>query len=148
MSVEYPLRFVANNSYHFQLIPTKTDDMRERAYINVSGAAINSNKSTGSFEVNATQYTSHYKNNRSLSILPVHAHFTSGKYKTKKPVPSNNTYVSVEGFLDAIGTDSHGNATAFHISVDNINFLGKAAVSSATSATTGIVFGTSTLHRF
>ena len=36
--------------------------MQERAYINVSGAAVNSNKTGGFLEVNAPQYTSHYKN--------------------------------------------------------------------------------------
>ena len=139
MYVECPVRSVLINSDNFKLIPTKHDNMRERTYINVSGAAINSNKSASCFEINAAQYTSHYKANCSLSFLPVQAHFNSNKYKTKKPIPSNSTYVSVEGFLDTIGTDSNGNATTFHISVDNINFLGKSAVSSATSSTAGIL---------
>ena len=30
--------------------------MRQKAYINVSGAAVNSNKTNGYFEVNAAQY--------------------------------------------------------------------------------------------
>ena len=121
--------------------------MRERAYINVSGAAINSNKSASCFEINAAQYTTHYKSNRALSFLPFQAHFNSNKYKTKKPIPSNQTYVSVEGFLDAIGTDSNSNATTFHISVDNINFLGKSTTSSATSSTAGILSSKSYFFR-
>jgi len=93
-------------------------------YINISSAAINSNKTRGFFDINAPQYTSHYKTNRALSFLPVHAHFNSNKYKTKKPIPSNNMYVSFEGFLETIETDTTGHATSFHMSVDNINFLG------------------------
>lgn len=117
-----------------QLIPIKTDDMRQRAYINVSGAAVNANKTDGFFEVNAAQYTSHYKNNRTLSILPVQAHFSSNKYKTKKPIPSNNTYVTIEGFLEDIETDMAGRVTLFHVSVDNINFLGRATLSASTAS--------------
>jgi len=82
-----------------KLIPAKTDDMRQQVYISVSGAAVNSNKTGGFFEVNAPQYTSHYKSNRTLSILPVQARFNTNKYRTKKPIPSNNTYVSIEGFF-------------------------------------------------
>jgi len=114
--------------------------MRERAYINVSGAAINSNKTGGFFKINAPQYTSHFKHNRALSILPVHANFNSNKYKTKKPIPANNTYVSIEGFLESVETDSTGLATSFHVSVDNINFLGRATVSPSAPTNTGITF--------
>jgi hypothetical protein len=88
-----------NNIFVIQLIPAKTDDMRQQVYISVSGAAVNSNKTGGFFEVNAPQYTSHYKSNRTLSILPVQARFNTNKYRTKKPIPSNNTYVSIEGFF-------------------------------------------------
>ena len=121
-----------------QLIPTKNDDIREHAYINVSGAAINSNKTAGVFDINAPQYTSHYKTNRTLSFLPVHAHFNSNKYKSKKPVPSNNTYVSFEGFLETIETDSTGHPTSFHVSVDNINFLGRQTLTPSSTGNTGM----------
>jgi hypothetical protein len=101
--------------------------MQQQAYINVSGAVVNSNKSDdGFFEINAAQYTSHYKDNRPLSVFPVRAHFNLKTYKAKKPIPSDNTYVSVEGFLRDIETDTAGRATRFHMSVDNINFLGRA----------------------
>jgi hypothetical protein len=105
--------------------------MRQQTYINVCGAAVNTNKSDDCFEVNAAQYTSHYKNNRPLSILPVRAHFNLNKYRTKKPMPSDNTYVSVEGFLEDIETDAAGHATLFHMVVDNISFLGRATFSSS-----------------
>lgn len=110
-----------------QLIPANTDDMRQQVYTSVSGAAVNSNKDNGFFEVKAAQYTSHYKNDdRSLSTFPVRAHFNTSKYKNKIPIPFDNTYVSVEGFLESIETDDAGHATMFHMSVDNINFLGRA----------------------
>ena len=126
-------------TYLLKLIPTKIDDIREHTYINVSGAAINSNKTGGFFKLNAPQYTSHYKNNHVLSVLPVHAHFNLNKYKTKKLIPANNTYVSFEGFLEAVETDSSGKATSFHISVDNINFLGRAMVSPSGTGNSGFV---------
>ena len=124
----------------WKLIPTKIDNIRERAYINISGAAINLNKTAGFFKINAPQYTSHYKNNRGLSILPMRAHFNSNKYRIKKPIPSNNTYISFEGFLEAIETDSTGHTMSFHVSVDNINFLGRATVMPSGPGNTGITF--------
>ena len=98
--------------------------MCKRPYINTSSTAINSNKTDGFFDINTPQYTSHFKTNRVLSVLPVQAHFNSNKYRSKKLIPSNNTYVSIEGFLEDIDTNSNGHATWFHISVNNINFLG------------------------
>ena len=114
--------------------------MRKWPYINVSGDALNTNKTARFFSINAAQYTSHYKNNRSQSILPVQAHFNLTKYRTKKPIPSNNTYVSIEGFLEDVNTDSSGQATSFHISVNNINFLGRASLSPSTTGNTGNSF--------
>jgi hypothetical protein len=111
--------------------------MRQQPYINVSGAVLNSNKTDSFFQVNAAQYTSYYKSNRTLSILPVQAYFNSNKYKTKKPIPSNNMYVSVEGFLEDIETDSSGLATRFHVSIDNISFLGRAAFSPSPASSLG-----------
>jgi hypothetical protein len=121
----------------FQLIPTKTEELRQQPYIYISGAAINSNKTAGFFEVNAAQYTSHYKTNRALSILPIQAHFNSNKYRSKKSIPSNNTYVSLEGFLEDVETDATGQATLFRVSVDNINFLGKATLMPSATGTVG-----------
>ena len=121
-----------------QLIPTKNDDMRHQPFLNVSGAATNSDKSEGVFNINASQYTTHYKTNRALSVLPVRAQFNLNKYKTKKPIPSDNTYVAVEGFLADIDTDSTGHTLLFHIEVDNINFLGKAPISATSTSGQGL----------
>src|SRR6266849_7955271 len=104
--------------------------MQEQPYINVSGPTIHCNKTGTTFEINASQYTTHYKTSRTNSILPICGHFNSNKYRNKKPVPSDNTYVSIEGFLDNVELDPMGHASVFHIAVDNINFLRKAAVSS------------------
>jgi hypothetical protein len=102
--------------------------MRVQPYIHVSGAAVNSNKTDGFFDLNATQYTSYYKSNRTLSNLPIRAHFDQSKFKAKRPIPSNNTYVSIEGFLRDVDTDASGQATLFNVSIDNISFLGRAAL--------------------
>src|SRR4051794_36126315 len=46
-------------------------------------------------------------------------------------MPSNNTYVTAEGFPTHIDINVNtGHLALFHISVDNINFLGKAALPS------------------
>ena len=69
--------------------------------------------------MNVSQYTSFYKTQRNLSTLPVRAHFDETRYKNKKPIPTNNTYVAVEGFLNNVEVDSKsGTPTIFHFSVD------------------------------
>jgi len=67
----------------------------------------------------------------------VQANFNLSKYRTKKPILSNNTYVSFEGFLEDIETDSAGRVTVFHISVDNISFLSRAALLPSTGGSLG-----------
>ena len=124
-------------THPLQLIPTKMDDMRERPYINMSGTAINSNKTALSFKINAPQYTLQYKTNWNLSVLPIQAHFNSSKYRTKKLIPLNNTYVSIEGFLEDVETDSISCANKFHVSVDNINFLGRVTLPPSGSGNAG-----------
>ncbi|KAF8487728.1 hypothetical protein F5888DRAFT_1810483 [Russula emetica] len=112
------------------LLSTTIDDPRQQPFINVSGATVNCNKTEGVFYVNAAQYTSHYKSDKSRSVLPVRGVFNAAKYKNKKPVPSDNKYIAFEGFLGGVDTDSSGHAKFFIVSVDNINFLGKAPTSS------------------
>ena len=114
--------------------------MQHHAYVNVSSAIVNSNKTEESFEINAPRYTSYYKNNCTLSMLPVQAYFNFSKYRTKKPILSNNTYVSIKGFLDNVETDTSGHATTFHVSIDNINFLGRAALPQLASSTSDKCF--------
>ena len=82
--------------------------------------------------MNATQYTSFYKSQRRLSTFPIRAHFDDVRYKKKKPIPSNNTYVAVEGSLFHVDMDTNtGGPLLFHIMVDNINFLGRATLPAA-----------------
>src|SRR5260221_7042447 len=101
--------------------------MQEQPYINVSGPIIHYNKTDATFEINASQYTTHYKTSQTNSILPIRGHFNSNKYRNKKPMPSDNTYMSIEGFLDNVKLDPMRHASVFHVAVNNINFLGKAA---------------------
>jgi hypothetical protein len=55
----------------------------------------------------------------------------------KKPVPSDNTYVSVEGVLAEVDTDSNSRVVRFVVCVDNINFLGKAPASASLTGSVG-----------
>jgi len=62
-----------------------------------------------------------------LSIFPTRTTFDETRYKNKELVPSNNTYVTVDGFFDHIDIDCHiGQPTLFHVFVDNIGFRGRA----------------------
>ena len=93
---------------------------------------MNCNKTDSFFNVNAAQYTTYYKNNWTLANLPVRAHFDSTKYQKKSPLPSNNTYVAVEGFLGDIEKDTARHIMLLHMSVNNINFLGRVLFSPLT----------------
>src|SRR6266487_1979202 len=105
--------------------------MRHTPYVTFSGAAFNCNRTDSVFDATPAQYTSFYRTQRHLSTLPIRAHFDDLRYKNKKPMPSNNTYVAVEGFLTHFDMDVNtGHPSLFHINVDNINFLGKAALPS------------------
>jgi hypothetical protein len=108
-----------------QLIPSTESIMRHPPYITFSGTAFNCAES--SLDVNVPQYTSFFKSQRSLSTFPVCAHFDEVQYKNKKPLLSNNTYVAVEGFITEVEMDSDtAQPSLFHVSIDNISFLGKA----------------------
>jgi len=101
-------------------------DIRRAPYVTLSGMA--SNRTESSFNLNAAQYTSFHRTQQQLASFPTQAHFDDMRYKNKKPIPSNNTYVAVEGFLQRVEVDSTGQPVLFHINVDNINFLGKAVL--------------------
>ena len=49
------------------------------------------------------QYTTHYKPNRTPSVLPVHAEFDALKYKAKRPTLNENTFVSIDGRVAEAG---------------------------------------------
>jgi hypothetical protein len=108
--------------------------------VSASGATSNCNRDEGTFDCSSTQYTAIYKDHRHLSSFPLRAHFSDAKYKNKKPIPSNNSYVAVEGFLTEIDTDSTGQVSLFHIDADNIGFLGKAVIQPAQSLFSSQVF--------
>ena len=121
-----------------QLIPSNEDAMRRPPYLTVSGAALNCNTQEGFFDCNAPQYTSFYRDRRHLSMLPIRAYFDDVRYKNRKPVPSNNTYICVEGFVTHVDIDlDNGQVSLFHMSTDNINFLGKAVLPSGPSSNQG-----------
>jgi hypothetical protein len=112
-----------------QLIRCTEDVMRRSPYITISGPAFNADMTEGVFDCNAAQYTTFYKDRRQLSTLPIRAHFDNIRYKTKRPVPSNNTYVVIEGFLESVDFDlTDGHPSLFHIGTENISFLGKAVL--------------------
>ena len=78
-------------------------------------------------DINATQYTSHHKD-KVTSVLPVHAHFITSRYRKKIPIPTDNTSVVVEGFLHLIETDDSNRAVHFHLTVENVHFFGMSFV--------------------
>lgn len=117
------------NEYIIQLISCTEDITRRAPYITASGAAFNADKTKGVFDCNPSQFTTFNKDHRNLSTLPIRAHFDDVRYKNTKPIPSNNNYVTVEGFLTHVDIDpNNAQATLFHIDAENISFLGKAVL--------------------
>jgi len=63
------------------------------------------------------------KDHSNLSTFPVRAHFDDTKYKHKKPIPSNNINVVIEGFITEYNVDSStGRVSLFHTNTENIGF--------------------------
>ena len=125
----------ANQSF-VQLILCMEDVIYRAPYITVSGAAVNTDRSQGVFECNALQYTTFFKDHVHLSTLPICAHFDNNRYKNKKPIPSNNSFIAVEGFVLQIELDPDtGQVSFFHVAAENITFLGKGTNSTTPVAT-------------
>lgn len=126
------------NEYIVKLIPSTEEVMCRAPYITASGAAFNAEKNDGVFDCNVPQYTTFYRDHRHLSTLPIRAHFDDVRYKNKKPIPSNNNYVTVEGFLYQVDVDTNtGQPLLFHINAENIAFLGKAVLPNTPLANQG-----------
>ena len=125
----------ANQSF-VQLILCMEDVIYWALYITVSGAAVNTDRSQGVFECNALQYTTFFKDHVHLSTLPIRAHFDNNRYKNKKPIPSNNSFIAVEGFVLQIELNPDtGQVSFFHVAAENITFLGKGTNSTTPVAT-------------
>ena len=116
------------NLHISQLVQVIIENLQQQVYLNISDTVMNSNKTRHFFQVYTTQYATYYKHNRLLLILPVHASFNSNKYKSKKPIPSNNTYITFDSKLVDVQVNSAGKICFLHVSVDNINFLSKASL--------------------
>jgi hypothetical protein len=81
------------------------------------------------------QYMSFYKDHWELLVtLPICAHFDKNSYKAKKPMPSNNTCIAIEGFIIHFDIDSStGLPSIFHLTVDNNQFSQAGAACHPTS---------------
>jgi|SRR5712672_3056294 len=127
------------NLYTLQLFPCTGDVIHHSPYISVSGAVVNINRAQGFFKCNALQYMTFFKDHWHLSMLPIRAHFNNTHYKNKKPLPSNNSYIAVKGFLNQIIFNPNtGQPLFFQISAKNISFLGKVPLANSPVASKGM----------
>jgi hypothetical protein len=97
--------------------------------MSILGIMLHPNKTDSYFDVDAMQYTSHYKVMKELSIFPTRAHFTSKRYKGRKLILGHNINICVEGFLYKMDTDESGRPARFHLEVNNVHFLNTTVVS-------------------
>ncbi|KAI0281750.1 hypothetical protein BC826DRAFT_321175 [Russula brevipes] len=114
-----------------QLIPIDISLTDQRPYCEVSGTCHDCDKTDSTFRISTSQYTSFVPiiGSHTASPLTFVAHFDDKHYKSKKPMPSNDTIVTVRGFLtgynDHLPSDKR--PTTFDLDVNNIVFLGKNA---------------------
>jgi len=120
-----------------QLVPIKTDDIKQQPFVTVSGAALNCNAIEHTFDINANQYTSFYKDN---SMFPVHADFNRNKYRRRFPDPSANAFVCIDAFLTNVIFNNFGHPTSFQVVIDRINFLGKVGPSGSNVPSSNSIF--------
>ncbi|KAF8267121.1 hypothetical protein EI94DRAFT_1830264 [Lactarius quietus] len=105
------------------LVPADIEDARVPAYIHATGTATTVDTTNATFHVDSYQYTYAF---RSQQLFPIHALIPdSPRYKSKKPIPANNSYVGIAGRLTRICPTSQDSENRFHIDVDNVTFLGR-----------------------
>ena len=112
-------------------------DMRQQVCVHIAGVTSNCDQQKGMFDVNVEQFISFswptVKSNQGNTFCS--AYFPdSPRYKQKgKPIPYNNKYVYILGMLTdvTINQSKAGNQSniveRFHITTDNIAFLGSVA---------------------
>ena len=105
-------------------------DPAQRAYLHISGAAVNCDEKEATFDIEIDQYISTLKNVKSSPskfITPFSCSIPdSPRYKTGKPVPYNRRYISISGFLTDVTYEPDSDVVQrFHLKVENIVFLGQ-----------------------
>lgn len=121
------------------LLPTHTDkrEMRHPPYIEVCGIVKNVSKSLFSFEIHADQYSSFLKTHKKKTgIFCIHAFVPdTGKYKNKRPLPQEKSFVFVTGFLTTVlSNDNENGGAVFAIEVHDMVFGGRATLSNHPNA--------------
>ena len=101
-------------------------DLAQRAWINVTGLALNINSHNSTFDVEPPQYTSTLSKARLTSKLPICTHFLESDtcFKKGKPLPSPNSFVAIQGFLSHVEKLANNFPVRFHINLDHVTFLG------------------------
>ena len=85
------------------------------------------NWTVNTFVVKAAQYTTATKDvPRESSLFPA-AFFVpdTPRFRTKKPIPSKDTYVSVSGYISRLELSPTSTIERFIIEIDKVSFLGK-----------------------
>jgi hypothetical protein len=110
-------------------------DVCQRVYVHLSGLALNCNPSTTTFTFDIDVWVSSLRDAKdaaSKSLRPVASVLCtildSNKYRNGKPMPYNRRYVSVCGYLTSAAfrnEQREEGVTRFHVSVDQIAFLGQ-----------------------
>ncbi len=122
----------------------ETEDTFPLPFITITGLVQDASTSDFTFDINAAQYTQFFGHKRTF---PAHLIFPdSPRYKNKKPMPGNNLFVSMSGFLSRVVVKEHDpsqhNPTHkvhhFVIDIDTIVFLGRIPLTPASPTKPGI----------
>ncbi|KAL4266730.1 RPA43 OB domain-containing protein [Pleurotus pulmonarius] len=107
--------------------------LRNRPWMSVSGAAIIPSNNSGTFQVNAVQFTHANRNTGQPSVMPIEVMFPDTPRYSKKPIPKPNTYVTLGGFLSRY-TEKNDIPDRFYIEADHVVFLGRSQIPVETPA--------------
>ena len=101
-------------------------DLAQRAWINVTGLALNINSYNSKFNVEPPQYTLTLSKAGLTLKLPIHAHFLEldAYFKKGQPLPSLNSFMAIQGFLSHVEKSANDFPVQFHIDLDHVTFLG------------------------
>ncbi|KAF9500135.1 hypothetical protein BDN71DRAFT_1502593 [Pleurotus eryngii] len=101
--------------------------LRNRPWISVSGAAIIPSNDSSAFHVNSVQFTHANRNTGHPSTMPIEVMFPNTPRYSKKPIPKPNTYVSLGGFLSRY-TEKNDIPDCFYVEVDHVVFMGRSLI--------------------
>ncbi|KAJ6522020.1 hypothetical protein B0H19DRAFT_1277520 [Mycena capillaripes] len=124
----------------------ETFSLNHAVFVHVCGLATNINRDDATFDIVAEQYVSATKK---PEIFPIRCMIPdTPRFQRYKPIPTNNKFVSVTGFLNGVERDDDHTVKHFIMDIDQVVFGQSTSAQKAENSPTKIVSGTPARLKF